>query len=194
MAKDTTGPIPMPAPTSSAPSQPTDPQVPPSETTAPTNVPAPSAPEPVRDSNAIALDKLEQIKQSLDDLEKEVDVFTGSTRHERAYKVLDEQGLKIMIRCDELVDVSADIKDKRKEMVRNVERVIAKLESKVPSTPAAKQNSNPIETITSADQSSVNNNTTFINNERGNSEKKSLSPSKDNTSDTTTTAEKLIST
>jgi hypothetical protein len=194
MAKDTTGPIPMPAPTSSAPSQPTDPQVPPSETTAPTNVPPPSAPEPVRDPNAIALDKLEQIKQSLDDLEKEVDVFTGSTRHERAYKVLDEQGLKIMIRCDELVDVSADIKDKRKEMVRNVERVIAKLESKVPSTPAAKQNSNPIETITSADQSSVNNNTTFINNERGNSEKKSLSPSKDNTSDTTTTAEKLIST
>jgi len=86
------------------------------------------------------------MKQDLDALDKQVDEFTGSTRNDRLYKGLDEQALKIMIRCDELVDVSADIKDKRKEMIRNVQRVLSKLESKVPPTPAAENNSNPMET------------------------------------------------
>ena len=157
MAKDTDGPIPMPAPTSSANTtsvpntQSNDQQVPSADGTtagnAPPLAPAPPAPaEPARDPNGIALEKLEQMKQSLDALEKEVDIFTGSTRNNRAYKLLDEQALKIMIRCDELVDVSADIKEKRKEMIRNVQRVIGKLESKVPATPAMEDNSNPMET------------------------------------------------
>jgi hypothetical protein len=183
MAKDTDGPIPMPAPasasTTSAPPQSSDQQVPSPDTSAATNAPSPpppTQPESARDPNTIALEKLEQIKQSLDNLDKEVDTFTGSTRNERSYKLLDEQGLKIMIRCDELVDVSADIKEKRKEMIRNVQRVINKLESKVPATPAAGNNSNPMETAaTSVATSSAKNN-----------EDKSSSSPKENVSATTT--------
>jgi hypothetical protein len=165
MAKDTDGPIPMPAPascsstsSSSPPTQFNDQQVPSTEGSASTNAPSPPPAEPVRDPNTIALEKLEQMKQSLDALENEVDTFTGSTRHERAYKIIDEHALKIMMRCDELVDVSADIKEKRKEMIRNVERVIGKLESKVPATPAVEQNSNFMETGTITTDSSVTNN------------------------------------
>ncbi|CAF3463716.1 unnamed protein product [Rotaria socialis] len=62
-----------------------------------------------------------------------------------------------MIRCDELVDVSADIKEKRKEMIRNVEKVIGQLESKVPQTPVAEQNSNPMETATTSISESLSN-------------------------------------
>jgi hypothetical protein len=184
MAKDTDGPIPMPAPassssTSSPPTQSTDQQVPSADAAASTKAPSPP-PEPVRDPNTIALEKLEQIKQSLNALEKEVDTFTGSTRNDRAYKLLDEQALKIMIRCDELVDVSADIKEKRKEMIRNVDRVILKLESKVPATPAVGKNSNPMETATtSTTESSVNNNEENIT-------RKSSSSSKENISSTAT--------
>jgi hypothetical protein len=192
MAKDTDGPIPMPAPAhSSSPTQSTEQSVPSNDTSASANAspPPPPPPEPVRDPNTIALEKLEQFKQSLDNLEKEVDVFSGSTRNERAYKLLDEQALKIMIRCDELVDVSADIKEKRKEMIRNVQRVINKLESKVPATPAIEQNSNPLETaITSNHESSANHNEENI-------QMKSSSPLKENTSaSTTTTTEQSIST
>ena len=50
----------------------------------------------------------------------------------------------MMIRCDELIDVSADIKEKRKEMIRNVQTVLAKLESKVPNPYGS--NSNQMET------------------------------------------------
>lgn len=153
MAKDAGGPIPMPPPasaSSSPPNQSADQQVPSNEST---SAPSPTPAEPVRDPDTTALSKLEKMKVDLDALEKEVDKFTGSTRHDRRYKGLDEQALKIMIRCDELVDVSADIKEKRKEMIRNVQRVINKLESKVPPTPAAENNSNPMETAaTSTDK------------------------------------------
>jgi hypothetical protein len=163
MAKDSDGPIPMPAPASASSSPPppppsSDQQVPSTDTSAATNAASPPPPEPVRDPNTIALEKLEQIKQILDTLEKEVDIFTGSTRNERSYKLLDEQALKIMIRCDELVDVSPDIKEKRKEMIRNVQRVINKLESKVPATPATEPNSNPMVTATTSTDNSVANN------------------------------------
>ncbi|UJR10447.1 hypothetical protein I4U23_014651 [Adineta vaga] len=97
---------------------------------------------PIRDPNVIALEKLEQIKQSLVDLNQQVDGFAGSTRDDRLYKLLDEQALKMMIRCDELIDVSADVKEKRKEMVRNVQSVLAKLESKVPINPSAQMETN----------------------------------------------------
>lgn len=50
-----------------------------------------------------------------------------------------------MLRCDELTDVSADIKEKRKEMIQHVQNVVAKLESKVPINPSSDLNSNPIE-------------------------------------------------
>ena len=65
-------------------------------------------------------------------MHQQVDAFTGSTRDDRLYKELDEKALKLMIRCDELLDVSSDIKEKRKEMIQNVQTVVAKLESKVP--------------------------------------------------------------
>lgn len=182
MAKDTDGPIPMPAPassmnTTSVPNaQSNDQQVPSTDATTAGRAPSPAAPpEPVRDPNAIALEKLEQMKQSLDGLEKQVDAFCGSTRNDRAYKMLDEQALKIMMRCDELVDVSADIKDKRKEMIRNVQRVLNKLESKVPATPAMEVNSNPMETAilsSRIEQSPDNNN-------QENLEQKSSSPEKE---------------
>jgi hypothetical protein len=48
----------------------------------------------------------------------------------------------MMMRCDELIGVSSDIKDKRKEMIRNVQTVLAKLEFKVP----IESNSNQMET------------------------------------------------
>ena len=177
MAKDTAGPIPMPAPVHSTTSQSTDQQVPSADVSAAANISsapappppaqaAPSAPEPARDPNTVALEKLEQIKQSLKDLDREVDGFTGSTRNERAYKVLDEQALKIMMRCDELIDVSAEIKEKRKEMVRNVERLIAKLESKVPATPRASTNSNPMDTSAFIDDAGANNNRVVSNTEQ----------------------------
>lgn len=184
MAKDTDGPIPMPAPTSSAnttsvPTAPSnDQQVPSTDATMAGNAPSPAAPpEPARDPNAIALEKLEQMKQSLDSLDKQVDAFTGSTRNERAYKMLDEQALKIMMRCDELVDVSADIKEKRKEMIRNVQRVIGKLELKVPATPATEVNSNPMEiaSLPSINEQPADH---HINNEENLEQTKSSSPEK----------------
>jgi hypothetical protein len=195
MAKDTDGPIPMPPPASfssssssppppAPPTQSADPYVSSTDTGTAANA-APPPPEPVRDPDTIALEKLEQIKQSLDILEKEVDAFTGSTRNDRAYKLLDEQALKIMIRCDELVDVSADIKEKRKEMIRNADRVLGKLESKVPATPAVGQNSNPLENSTT--ELSANNN-------EENLQRKSPSPSKENISDSTKVSEQSMST
>jgi len=202
MAKDADGPIPMPAPTSSSPpTQSNDQQVPSTDTSAnapspplssppppPPPPPPPQVAEPIRDSNSIALGKLEQMKQSLDVLEKEVDSFIGSTRNERAYVVLDEKALKIMIRCDELVDVSADIKEKRKEMIRNVQRVIDKLESKVPTTPAVEQNSNPMDTATAitTEGSTTNNNQETM-------ARKSLSPVKGNVFASTAETEQSIS-
>ncbi|CAF1267831.1 unnamed protein product [Adineta steineri] len=101
---------------------------------------------PIRDPNVIALEKLEQIKQNLMDLNQQVDAFSGLTRDDRIYKLLDEQALKMMMRCDELIDVSADIKEKRKEMIHNVQTVLAKLESKVPINPSNEHNSNQMET------------------------------------------------
>jgi hypothetical protein len=169
MAKDTDGPIPLPPPASST--QSTDQQVPTTDASAPPNVPSPP-PESVRDPNTIALEKLEQLKQSLDAFEKEVDIYNGSTRNDRSYKLLDEHALKIMIGCDELVDVSSDIKEKRKEMIRNVQRVLGKLESKVPATPVVEKNSNPMEiTTTSTTEPSVQNN-------QENVARKSSSPTK----------------
>jgi hypothetical protein len=131
LAKDVTGPAPMSGATTTTYSstQSNDQQVPSAD------IPVPS-PAPVRDPNIVALEKLEQIKQSLAEFDQQVDLFTGSTRDDRVYKVLDEQALKIMMRCDELIDVSADIKEKRKEMIRNVQTVLAKLESKVPVIPS----------------------------------------------------------
>lgn len=80
---------------------------------------------------------------------EQVDAFNGSNRNDRVYKGLDEQAVKLMMCCDELVDVSADIKEKRKEMIRNVQTVLAKLESKVPATPSIEENSNAVELETS---------------------------------------------
>ncbi|CAF3912736.1 unnamed protein product [Rotaria sp. Silwood2] len=125
---------------SSSPSN--DQQVPSNDTPVSINISS----TPLRDSNTIALEKLEQIKQNLADLNQQVDAFTGLTRDDRIYKELDEQALKMMIRCDELIDVSVDIKEKRKEMVRNVQTVLAKLESKVPMNSTIENNSNQMET------------------------------------------------
>ncbi|CAF1383560.1 unnamed protein product [Adineta steineri] len=196
MAKDADGPIPMPPPASSSSSSnaspsthPTESQAPPADTKPKAKTPTPP-PETVRDPNAIALEKLEQIKQNLNALDKEVNAFTGSTRNERAYKLLDEQALKIMIRCDELVDVSADIKEKRKEMIRNVQKVIDKLESKVPATPATQQNSNPMElAATTTNESSIN----TTNNEENIAKESSPSsnPLEGNTSASTTTEQSI---
>lgn len=104
----------------------------------------PSTDQPVlRDANSIALEKLEHIKQNLANLHEQVDAFSGMTRDDRAYKQLDEHAVSLMLRCDELTDVSADIKEKRKEMIQNVQTVVAKLESKVPINPStADLNSN----------------------------------------------------
>ena len=137
MAKDTTGPIPMPSSGHSSSSQLPDQQVP------STDAPAPAV---VRDPNTIALEKLEQIRQSLAGFDQQVDAFTGTTRNDRQYKILDDLAVKLMMRCDELVDVSADIKEKRKEMIRNVQSILSKLESKVPLTPSVDDNSNQMET------------------------------------------------
>ncbi|CAF1676121.1 unnamed protein product, partial [Didymodactylos carnosus] len=43
-----------------------------------------------------------------------------------------------------------DEEEKRKEMIRNVQKVIGKLESKVPGTPGFEQNSNPMKTETTS--------------------------------------------
>jgi hypothetical protein len=107
-----------------------------------------------RVSNTIALEKLEQIKQNLVDLNQQVDAFNGSTRDDRNYKVLDEQALKMMIRCDELINVSVDIKEKRKEMIQNVQTVLAKLELKVP---LMESNSNQMEGTLVIYDPSINN-------------------------------------
>ena len=104
---------------------------------------------PDYDPNISALEKLERIQLSLADFNEQVDAFTGSNRNDRVYKGLDEQAVKLMMCCDELVDVSADIKEKRKEMIRNVQIVLAKLESKVPPTPSIEENSNPTQLETS---------------------------------------------
>ena len=42
----------------------------------------------LRDPNTIALEKLEQIKQNLADLNEQVDAFTGLTRDDRLIKYL----------------------------------------------------------------------------------------------------------
>lgn len=96
----------------------------------------------LRDPNVVALERLEQVKQNLVGLNEQVDAFTGSTRDDRIYRNLDEQAVKMMLLCDELVDVSAEIKEKRKEMIQNVQTVVAKLESKVPINPPIESNSN----------------------------------------------------
>jgi recombinational DNA repair ATPase RecF len=49
-----------------------------------------------------------------------------------------------MIRCDELIDVSADIKEKRKEMIQNVQTIVTKLESKVPLESNSNENENAL--------------------------------------------------
>lgn len=192
MAKDADGPIPMPAPASFT-SQSTDQQVPSTDTTTPstnnsTNVPTP---ETSHDPNTIALEKLEQIKQTLKDLEAQVNLFTGTSRNDRSYKALDEQALKIMIRCDELVDVSADIKEKRKEMIHNVQQVINKLESKVPASASVDQNSNPMETSTTIEDSLV---TTEDHDQLGKATSHSTSPPKETSDKIISSTEDSIST
>ncbi len=117
----------------------------------------PSTDISTRDPNTIALEKLEQIKQNLDDLNQKVDTFIGSTRDEHAYKLLDEQALKMMLSCDELINVSIDIKEKRKEMIQNVQTVLAKLESKVPINSTMECNSNQMENVLVIYDSSINN-------------------------------------
>ncbi|CAF4670086.1 unnamed protein product, partial [Rotaria socialis] len=52
--------------------------------------------------------------------------------------------------------VSVDIKEKRKEMIRNVQTVIAKLESKVPMSLTIENNSNLMETKLAVDDLSIN--------------------------------------
>lgn len=116
----------------------------------------------LRTPNDIALEKLEHIKQNLADLHEQVDAFSGGTRDDRVYKQLDEHAVNLMLRCDELTDVSADIKEKRKEMIQNVQTVVAKLESKVPINPLSSElnsNSNEIITSSSESPSSSSNNT-----------------------------------
>jgi hypothetical protein len=193
MAKDTAGPIPMPPPASSSFAPSTDQQVPSTDTPTNTNAPSPqAAPAPVRDPNTIALEKLEQIKQNLADFDQQVDEFSGSTRNDRTYKLLDEQALKIMMRCDELVDVSPEIKEKRKEMIRNVQQVLTKLESKVPTTPGSGPNSHQMETTLAVYDSSANNNNALVDNNNGaQSENKRLSsssPPKDQSSEQSTSS------
>ncbi|CAF2041094.1 unnamed protein product [Rotaria magnacalcarata] len=129
-----------------------DQQVPSTEMPAVANL----QPVPLRDPNTIALEKLEQIKQNLVDLNQQVDAFDGVTRDDRVYKLLDEQAVKMMLTCDELTDVSIDIKEKRKEMIRNVQTVIAKLESKVPMNATIENNSNLMETKLTVDDLSIN--------------------------------------
>ena len=138
----------------------------------------PSTDQPVlRDANSIALEKLEHIKQNLANLHEQVDAFSGMTRDDRAYKQLDEHAVSLMLRCDELTDVSADIKEKRKEMIRNVQRVIGKLELKVPATPATEVNSNPMEiaSLPSINEQPADH---HINNEENLEQTKSSSPEK----------------
>lgn len=63
----------------------------------------------------------------------------------------------MILRCDELTDVSSDIKEKRKEMIRNVQHVVAKLESKVPTSVTVENNSNQLRTESiNTNQSSEN--------------------------------------
>jgi len=50
------------------------------------------------------------------------------------------------------------LKEKRREMIRNVQTILAKLESKVPTTPAIEYNSNQMETALVAYDPSINNN------------------------------------
>ncbi|CAF0881157.1 unnamed protein product [Rotaria sordida] len=132
-----------------------DQQVPSNDTPVSTNI---SSTPPIRDSNTIALEKLEQIKQNLINLNQQVDAFNGATRDDRIYKELDEEALKMMIRCDELIDVSIDIKEKRKEMIRNVQTVLAKLESKVPINSTIVNNCNQMEIAIVVYESSSTNN------------------------------------
>ena len=147
----------MPASASASKSPTNDQQVPLAETVTPQAAsPPPPPPAPVRDPNEIALEKLELIQQSLAGLNEQVDAFTGSTRDDRQYKLLDEQAVKIMMRCDELIDVSADVKEKRKEVIRHVQTVLAKLESKVPTTPSIEHNSTQMDTAMIAYDSSLN--------------------------------------
>ncbi|CAF3402891.1 unnamed protein product [Rotaria socialis] len=146
--KDTTSTMAGQSTTSSS----SDQQVPSTEMPAAANI----QPVPSRDSNTIALEKLEQIKQNLVDLNQQVDAFDGVTRDDRIYKLLDEQAVKMMLTCDELTDVSVDIKEKRKEMIRNVQTVIAKLESKVPMSLTIENNSNLMETKLAVDDLSIN--------------------------------------
>ncbi|CAF5218470.1 unnamed protein product, partial [Rotaria magnacalcarata] len=148
VTKDATSTMTGPITTSSS----NDQQVPSTEMPAVANL----QPVPLRDPNTIALEKLEQIKQNLVDLNQQVDAFDGVTRDDRVYKLLDEQAVKMMLTCDELTDVSIDIKEKRKEMIRNVQTVIAKLESKVPMNATIENNSNLMETKLTVDDLSIN--------------------------------------
>ena len=150
VTKDATSPIlKFEQTTTTSSSSSNDQQVPSTDSPITVNIPS-------SDPNTIALEKLEEIKQNLADLNQQVDAFTGSTRDDRIYKGLDEQALKMMIRCDELIDVSADIKEKRKETIRNVQTVLAKLESKVPMNSATDSSSNEMETALTLYDSSKN--------------------------------------
>src|ERR1700722_4761676 len=72
--------------------------------------------------------------QNLALLNQRIDKFKEGdlTRNDRLYKELDEQALKLMINCDELTDIGFEVKVKRKQMIHNIQRVLRKLESKVP--------------------------------------------------------------
>ncbi|CAF4542624.1 unnamed protein product, partial [Rotaria magnacalcarata] len=72
VTKDATSTMTGPITTSSS----NDQQVPSTEMPAVANV----QPVPLRDPNTIALEKLEQIKQNLVDLNQQVDAFDGVTR------------------------------------------------------------------------------------------------------------------
>ncbi|CAF0725374.1 unnamed protein product [Didymodactylos carnosus] len=119
-------------------------------------------PPPQRDPNQIALEKLENIKSSLVLLDKRVDEFNGTTRDERSYKELDEHALKLMLQCDELVEVRDEIKEKRKEMIRNVQHVLTKLESKIPTNNNNKQTMDTTSVVSDTKQETLGENNNLI--------------------------------
>ncbi len=52
-------------------------------------------------------------------------------RDDHAYKELEEQALQMMIQCDELTDVSPNVKAKRKQVIHNIQQIMEKLNSMV---------------------------------------------------------------
>jgi uncharacterized coiled-coil protein SlyX len=52
-------------------------------------------------------------------------------RDDHAYKELEEQALRMMLQCDELTDISSDVKAERKQVIHKIQHVLKKLESKV---------------------------------------------------------------